>query len=128
MGAPFPATPTPMPSPSPTAEIRDAAALERRIADEPVLLAWFSGPDCNVCRALRPKVEALLAAEFPRVAMVRIDCAEARELAAQRQVFAIPTAVIWLDGREYRRFGRGFGIGELREALERPYRLLFGEG
>ncbi|GAB6043342.1 hypothetical protein JCM17961_40200 [Endothiovibrio diazotrophicus] len=106
-------------------DIDTREALGAFTREHPIAVTWFSGPDCNVCHALRPKVEALLAEEFPRVPLAAVDCDRARDLAAQLGVFTIPTAVIWIDGREAQRFARNFSPGELRAALARPYALCF---
>ena len=108
-------------------EIETPEALDTFTREHPIAVVWFSGPDCNVCHALRPKVEALLADEFPKVPLADVDCDRARDLAAQLGVFTIPTAVIWLDGREAQRFARNFSLGEIRDALARPYALCFDD-
>lgn len=104
----------------------DLAELQRRIAEEPALMVWVSGPDCGVCHALRPKIESLLDAEFPRIAKLHIDAAAAPEIAAQLRIFSIPAALFFFDGREAVRFVRNFGPAQVRDALDRPYGLFFG--
>jgi thiol-disulfide isomerase/thioredoxin len=103
----------------------DPERLAARAREEDALLLYFTGPSCGVCAALEPKVAELLAAEFPRMAAVRVD-AEAAPAAARRfQVYAVPTIVVYFGGREWVRKGRAVGLGELRDALARPYGLLF---
>ncbi len=86
---------------------------------------WFSAPECNVCHVLLPKVAEMLQQEFPQVALARVDCAAATGLAAVNGVLSIPTLLLCFDGHEAQRFVRNFGIGQVREALSRPYRLMF---
>lgn len=86
---------------------------------------WFSAPDCNVCHVLLPKVAEMLQQAFPQVALAKVDCAAAAGLAAAHGVLSIPTLLLCFDGREAQRFVRNFGIGQVREALSRPYRLMF---
>lgn len=105
--------------------IHDEAELSRLIASEPAVLAYFSAPECNVCQMLKPKIADLLAEEFPRVRAVYVDCSKHRAACAQQQVFGIPTVAVWLDGREHLRRVRNFSVGELRDALARPYEMLF---
>ena len=105
-----------------TREALDAFTREHLIA-----VTWFSGPDCNVCHVLRPKVEALLSEAFPKVPLAAVDCDAARDLAAQLSVFTIPTAIIWMEGREAQRFARNFSVGEIRDALTRPYALCYDD-
>jgi len=102
-----------------------ASGLKQSIAEEPALLLWFSGPNCGVCHALWPRIEALLEAEFPRVARQRVDIAVSPDIAAEFGVFSIPVAIFFFDGRETSRFVRNFSPAQVREALERPYGLFF---
>ena len=99
--------------------------LQRRIHAEAALLAYFSTPDCRVCASLRPKLEALLAEAFPRLAGAYVDCAALPEAAAQYQVFAVPSLLVFFDGRETLRRGRGIGMGQLRDDIGRIYALRF---
>jgi len=109
-----------------TTEVVDSEQmLAEFVQQHPAAVIWFSGEGCNVCSVLLPKVEAMLAEEYPRVRLVRVDCGLSPELAAQHGVFSIPTLLLFFDGRETQRFSRNFSLGQLREALARPYQLLF---
>lgn len=105
-------------------ETRSLAAL---LAAEDAVLAYFSTPECRVCKALKPKIKEMLAAEFPKVVWRYVDCEAEPELAAQNMVFAVPTLVVYFGGRESTRQSRNVGVGELAEAMRRPYGFLFGE-
>lgn len=108
-------------------EIVDTAEqLEGFVADHPAALLYFTGNGCNVCQALLPKVETLLQQEFPRVGLSKINCSEQPEIAAQHGVFTVPSLILYFEGRERQRFARNISLGQLREALARPYQLLFG--
>ena len=104
--------------------IDSSDALQAFVAENPAALLYFSAEGCGVCTVLLPKVEALLREEFPRAGLARIDCSARPELAAQQGVFAVPTLVLFFDGREAQRFARNVSLGQLREAMARPYRLL----
>ena len=95
------------------------------IRDHSAAALWFSAPDCSVCRVLLPKVAEMLEQEFPRLVLARVDCAASPALAAARGVFTIPTLLLFFDGRETQRLTRNFSLGQIRESLVRPYRLLF---
>jgi hypothetical protein len=47
------------------------------------------------------------------------------EVAAQNQVFAAPTILVFFEGRESIRKSRNIGIGELQREIERPYEMIF---
>lgn len=99
--------------------------LKGFIANNEGALLYFSGDDCSVCTALLPKIEVLLAQEFPRVALGKVNCSGTPEVAAQEGVYTVPTIVLYFDGRETGRFSRNISLGQLREAMLRPYQLLF---
>ena len=109
-------------------QMESVEALRRSIADEPALLAYFTTPDCNVCRVLKPKIIALLEQDFPRLMAVHVDCAQHPEIAASFSVFAVPAILVFFDGREWLREGRHLALQEFKSALTRPYRLIFGNG
>ena len=95
--------------------------------DEPALLAYFSTEACNVCKVLKPKVGELLESEFPKIKAVYVQSDKLPEVAAQNQVFAVPTILVFFDGREYIRKSRNIGIGELHHEIDRPYSMFFSE-
>ena len=90
-------------------------------------LLYFQSPGCGVCHALRPKLEQLLASEFPNLTMRVIDSGEDRETPAQHMVFISPVLIIKLDGREYTRFVRAFSVGEVEEKLHKVVEALEAE-
>lgn len=93
--------------------------------EQPVLLAYFSTETCKVCKVLKPKVGELIQNEFPKIKPVYIKSDVLPKLAAQNQVFAAPTVLIFFEGREYIRKSRNIGISELQREIERPYALIF---
>lgn len=93
--------------------------------EEPALLAYFSTEACNVCKVLKPKVAELIQSEFSKIKLVYIQSDRLPEVAAQNQVFAAPTIIVYFDGREYIRKSRNIGIGELQIEIERPYSMMF---
>lgn len=82
-----------------------------------MLLAYFSTPQCNVCKVLRPKVEDLLR-EYPAVDFLYVDSALHPEVAGQHLVFVAPTIILFMDGREIRRYSRNLALEDLDCALE----------
>lgn len=106
-------------------EIESFEEFLKRKENEPALLAYFSTEVCNVCKVLKPKVEELIQTEFPKIKLAYIKSDKLPEVAAQNQVFAAPTIIIFFDGREYIRKSRNIGIGELQQEIGRPYSMLF---
>ncbi len=92
---------------------------------EPALLGYFSTEACNVCKVLKPKVAELTKDKFPKIKLAYIKSDVLPEVAAQNQVFAAPTILVFFDGREYIRKSRNIGISELQREIERPYSMIF---
>lgn len=108
-------------------DLSDPASVPAFLRDHPICALYFTTPDCGVCKVLKPKLAQLLAERFPEVGFAQVDCAAAPALAADMGVFAVPTLIVFTEGRESLRRSRSFGLQELASSLERPYGLLYGE-
>jgi thioredoxin-like negative regulator of GroEL len=98
--------------------------LQETIREKPGVLLYFSGENCNVCHALRPKFEEAFATHFPLVERIFLDAHEHPEIAAHFQVFSVPTILVFLGGREFAREGRAVSLHALVEKLRRPYEIM----
>jgi len=98
--------------------------LQSSIKTEVGVLLYFSGENCNVCHALRPKFKELFNAEFPALKQIYLDAHENPEISAHFQVFSVPTMIVFMDGREFAREGRSVSLHQLEEKLHRPYKML----
>ena len=98
--------------------------LSETLNNNVAVLVYFSHEACNVCKVLKPKVETLLAEQFPKMKMIFVDTTQQPEIAGQHQVFTAPTLLVFFEGNEFFRFSRNVSIGQLREAIERPYKML----
>ena len=98
--------------------------LQTTIKTEVGVLLYFSGENCNVCHALRPKFKELFDKEFPLLKQIYLDAHENTEISVHYQVFSIPTMIVFMDGREFAREGRSVSLHQLTEKLKRPYRMM----
>jgi len=99
-------------------------AIEHRLHTEPALALYFSAPTCNVCHALKPKLLAAFEENFPQLQIISVDISETPEIAAHFSVFAIPTLLIYLDGKEFLRKSRHMSVGEVVNEIKRPYGMM----
>jgi len=104
-------------------EMRKEEILEE-IENNLGVLLYFSGPNCNVCKALKPKINEASNKEFPKIEKIFIDVSLSPDIAAHFGVFSIPTILLFLDGREFARESRNISIAGFIEKLKRPYNLL----
>jgi len=99
--------------------------LDKEIAKNEAMLVYFSHDDCNVCKVLKPKVKELLEDSFPGMEFVYVNTHKQPDEAASKQVFAVPTILVYFEQREYFRFGRNVSLGEIEAAIARPYGFMF---
>jgi thioredoxin 1 len=64
----------------------------------PVLVDFFA-PWCGPCRALAPALEGIAKAYEGRLAVVKVNVDEAQRLAGSYRVQAVPTLIIFKDGK-----------------------------
>ncbi|MCF8380257.1 MAG: thioredoxin family protein [Bacteroidales bacterium] len=95
------------------------------IENDEAALFYFSAPQCNVCKVLKPKVAELIKANFPKVNLYYINIEDSPLISGQFRVFAIPTIMVYFDRKEYIRKSRNIGLRELDTELSRPYEMMF---
>ncbi|PHS36226.1 MAG: thiol reductase thioredoxin [Sulfurovum sp.] len=98
--------------------------LQNTIRTEVGVLLYFSGENCNVCHALRPKFKEVFEKEFPQLKQIYLDAHENAEISANYAVFSVPTMIVFMDGREFAREGRSVSLHQLTEKLKRPYGMM----
>jgi len=98
--------------------------LQNIIKTEVGVLLYFSGENCNVCHALRPKFKELFDTEFPQLKQIYLDAHKNPEISSHFQVFSVPTMIVFMDGREFAKEGRTVSLYQLKEKLIRPYKMM----
>lgn len=88
------------------------------IESKSAVIAYFSYPDCAVCKVLRPEVEKLVTRQ-PDSRFVYVNIHERLEISGQYLVFTVPTVILFQNGREVKRFSRHFSVGEFEAELNR---------
>jgi len=98
--------------------------MQEIIKNEMGVLLYFSGENCNVCHALRPKFKELFETRFPLIRQIYLDAHENSVLSVYFQVFSVPTMILFLDGREFAREGRNVSLDQLAQRVGRLYDIL----
>lgn len=98
--------------------------IEQIIKQEMAVMLYFSAPTCNVCHALKPKLLEAIEKNFETFEIVSIDTSTCQEVAAHFSVFAIPTVLVFLDGKEFLRKSRHMSIDEVVREIQRPYEMM----
>ena len=97
----------------------------KNIKEEEATLVYFFSNHCAPCLSLRPKIEEMINAKFPKMKLVFIDAEAHPEISASYQVFASPTILLFFDGRETKRFSKYISTAELEQTVGRYYEMIF---
>ncbi len=98
------------------------AEVQQEINKKPIVVTYFSHDECNVCKVLKPQVRELVG-QYEDMHFVYVNTKENPEASGQFMVFAVPTVIIFFEGREAKRFSRHLSLQELRAFLERMLAL-----
>lgn len=88
-------------------------------------VVYFSTPDCNVCKVLKPKLIELIQNKFPQIKFGYTNITNSKELAAQSNVFSVPTILFFFEGKEFIRKARFVNFDDLKAEIARYYSLMF---
>ena len=88
------------------------------------VMVYFSAPTCNVCHALKPKLLEALDENFKDFKVESVDISLTEDIAPYFNVYAIPTVLIFLDGKEFLRKSRHMSVGEVINEIKRPYKIM----
>jgi thioredoxin len=95
------------------------------IGDNAATLIYFSTPQCNVCKVLKPKLIEFINTKFSNIKMGYVDSESLPEVAAQNSIFTVPIILVFLDKKEFIRKSRNINLIEFQNEMERPYSLFF---
>ncbi len=86
-------------------------------------LILFGGEHCGVCHTIKPKIESLMAEQFPDITLAYVDCEQSPDICGQQSVFTLPVIKMYIEGQMYMELVRGFSLMELMRQVDRIYQL-----
>jgi thioredoxin 1 len=99
--------------------------IQSLIADKTAVLLYFYNDNCAPCKVLRPKVQEMVKEYFPNFELRLINAEKYPATSAEYGVFASPTLLVFIEGKEYIRESKNISINELHEKIERYYNMVF---
>ena len=98
-------------------EVNDSN-FEAEVIKSPVLvLVDFFGDHCGPCRMLKPVLVALAESMGDSVKIVTVDVATNERLVSEYRISAVPTLIVFKEGREIHRMVGLKDMKYLKEAL-----------
>ena len=104
-------------------EFNKIEEVDNFVAENQLAFLYVSSPDCNVCKALLPKIKEMLV-KYPEIATGYVDIKKISEAAGKYSVFSIPAMIFYIDGKETIRKARYVSVAELEGEISRYYSLL----
>ncbi|MCD6191369.1 MAG: thioredoxin family protein [Sulfurimonas sp.] len=98
--------------------------IQLSIKENLAVMVYFSAPTCNVCHALKPKLMQALETNFKEFKVESVDISVEEDIAPHFDVFAIPTVLVFLDGKEFLRKSRHMSVDEVIREIKRPYDIM----
>lgn len=92
--------------------------FQQEIKSNHISGVYFSTIDCQVCNVVKPKLKSKME-KYPRIKLIEINSMDSPVIASQNMVFTVPTLIIYLDGREVKRFSRYLDMSEISSFLQR---------
>ena len=71
------------------------------------------------------KVQDMVTTDFPNIEFRLINAEQYAATSAEYGVFASPTLLVFIEGKEYIREGKNISVSELHDKIERYYNMVF---
>ena len=104
--------------------INNITKIKSVIAENEMVLTYFTTNDCNLCKDLFPKIEKMLL-QYPNVVGIRAETNEEMQIIGTYNVFTVPTIILFVEGKETIRRSRQIAIGEFSDDMNRYYQMIF---
>lgn len=86
---------------------------------------YFNSQACGVCHVMLPQLEQVVGSEFPKMNIYVVNANNTPEICGKFSVFTFPTVLIFFEGKESLRMARNINLAGFRQAVARPYSILF---
>jgi len=86
---------------------------------------YITDGTCNVGENLTPKLENLINDHFPKLNLYYSYVSNTPEISAQLSIFIIPTILVYIEEKLYIQKSRSFSLEELKQEIDRYYKLIF---
>jgi len=99
--------------------------LEKIKKTQQAFVLYITDGTCTVGENVAPKLEKLLAEQFPKLKLFYVYTGLTPDIASQLSVFVIPTVLVFFEGKLYIQKSRIFSLQELETEIEKYYKMLF---
>jgi thiol-disulfide isomerase/thioredoxin len=104
--------------------VKTQQEIEQTLQGNDMVLVYFSGNHCSVCKVLKPRVNELLN-KFPNIKRLEVEVENSIEISAQYNIFTVPSLLLFIEGKEVIREQRHMSLLELEDKIARYYGLFY---
>ena len=97
--------------------------IKEFINSSQIAILYLTTKTCNVCKVLKPKVIDI-AEQYEIVKHIYIELDDFPELKGEYSVFAVPTIILFVEGKEALRYSRNIDLNDLDSKIDRFVQLL----
>jgi len=87
---------------------------------------YITTKECNVCKVIQPKLKEL-AKNYSGSTFHTIELNNNKEASGYFMAFAVPTILVYSEGKELIRTGRHLNFSDIENKLNRYYGMIFDE-
>jgi thiol-disulfide isomerase/thioredoxin len=98
--------------------------IDRIVNENKMVLLYFGSYNCNVCIAVKPKIEEMLK-KYPKIVSAEVEEGNFIKAAATYNIFTFPVILLFIEGKETLREARYISIQDIDSKIGRYYNLLF---
>lgn len=98
--------------------------IKELLNNNEIVLVYFGSNNCNVCTAIKPKIEKLLKG-YPKIKSAQVDIEKSLEVSAAYNIFTIPAILLFIEGKETIREARYISLRDVDSKIGRYYNMLF---
>lgn len=99
--------------------------IKDEIKANPLSVVVFGTRSCVVCKPLKEKIGKILEGHS-HVFLGQVYIEDVAEARGEYQVFTAPIILVFVEGREAKRYSRAMDLNEFTRVVERYESLLFG--
>ncbi|MCF7792490.1 MAG: thioredoxin family protein [Candidatus Cloacimonetes bacterium] len=85
---------------------------------------YITTKDCNVCKVLQPQLREM-AQKYSKADFELIELDDHPAAAGEFMAFAVPTFIVYSDGKELLRASRNLDLYDIETKLYKYYKMIF---
>ena len=104
-------------------ELETLQEMKEVIRDKKIAVVICTMPSCGVCVPLKSKITEMFQDDM-EIGLGAIDLDKVEEVKGAYQVYTAPIILLFVEGKEVKRYSAAISMGELKTTIERYSELV----